>query len=179
MGELILPVKEVMVTDVVAVTPETPITVAAKKMAKNKVGSVVVVKNKKVLGIITERDMLARVIAEGINFRKLPVSRIMSSPVITIMEGTDLMEAAELMGDQNIRRLPVVDDEGKIVGLLTAMDIIKVAPEIVEIKSNRNNIRWQSPPETTGIGICKLCGNRADKLFEKDGAWVCEGCLDI
>lgn len=138
----VLPVNEVMVTDVLKVTPNTLITIAAKRMASRNVGSVLVVSRKKVLGIITERDILARVIAKGINFRRLPVKRIMSSPVVTIKQDMDLMEAAELMRKRGIRRLPVVDDNGNVVGLLTATDIIRVAPEIIEILSNRNNIEY-------------------------------------
>ncbi|MCX8202078.1 MAG: CBS domain-containing protein, partial [Candidatus Caldarchaeum sp.] len=101
-------VKDIMSSDVVTVTPETSVYAAARVMAQEEVGSVVVVVGEKPVGIITERDLVRKVLAGGLSPRKTSVSKVMSSPVVVVGENTSLEEAVSIMAQNRIRRLLVV-----------------------------------------------------------------------
>lgn len=117
-------VKDIMTSDVVTVTPETSVYAAARVMAQEEVGSVVVVVGEKPVGIITERDLVRKVLAGGLSPRKTSVSKVMSSPVVVVGENTSLEEAVSIMAQNRIRRLLVVSGE-KLVGIVSATDIMK------------------------------------------------------
>ncbi|MCS6784782.1 MAG: CBS domain-containing protein [Candidatus Caldarchaeum sp.] len=117
-------VKDIMSSDVVTVTPETSVYAAARVMAQEEVGSVVVVVGEKPVGIITERDLVRKVLAGGLSPRKTSVSKVMSSPVVVVGENTSLEEAVSIMAQNRIRRLLVVSGE-KLVGIVSATDIMK------------------------------------------------------
>ncbi|MCS7110572.1 MAG: CBS domain-containing protein [Candidatus Caldarchaeum sp.] len=117
-------VKDIMSSDVVTVTPETSVYAAARVMAEEEVGSAVVVVGEKPVGIITERDLVRKVLAAGLSPRKTSVSTVMSSPVVVVGENTSLEEAVSIMAQNRIRRLLVVSGE-KLVGIVSATDIMK------------------------------------------------------
>lgn len=117
-------VKDIMTEDVVTVTPETSVYVVARIMADEGVGSVVVVVGEKPVGIITERDMVRKVLAVGLSPKRTPAEQIMSSPVVVVGENTSLHEAIEIMAQNRIRRLLVVRGE-KLVGVVSVTDIVK------------------------------------------------------
>jgi CBS domain-containing protein len=96
---------------------------AAEIMDKECNGSALVTKSGKPVGIITERDFLRKVVAQGKDPSKLKVEEIMSAPIITIDENEKVKAASQLMDEKNIRRLAVVNSEGKIVGKITAHGI--------------------------------------------------------
>lgn len=115
-------VKEIMVSPVVTVDAETTIYEAAKIMGEKKIGSVVVTKDSKPIGIFTERDLLTKVIANGLDMRNTNVTIPMSSPLITVDEETSVKDAIILMAGRKIMRLPVVREE-KLVGMVTGTEI--------------------------------------------------------
>ncbi len=92
----------------------------------------IVTKGDKPIGILTERDMLKRVLAKSRNPEKTMVSEIMTVPVIEISPATSLEEAAKLMFDHNVKKLPVVSG-GKLVGLVTLTDLARFQPKIIRI----------------------------------------------
>lgn len=104
---------------------------AAELMARKQIGSLIVVRQGKVVGIVTERDFLEKVVAEK-KKAKLKVKDIMSKDVVTIKPDALLEDAAMLMAEYKIKRLPVVKD-GKLVGIVTASDIIAHAEKIGEL----------------------------------------------
>lgn len=110
-------IKEVM-QDWVKVGQETTITELAKILDKNLTGSALVTESGKPLGVVTERDILRKIVACGRDPNQITVRRIMSSPVITIDANEDVSTASELMDKKKIRRLVVVQN-GKIVGKIT------------------------------------------------------------
>jgi CBS domain-containing protein len=114
-------VEDFMTKKVVMIEASGTIAEAAKLLADENVGSLVVVSGGKPVGIITDRDIVVKAVAAG-----LPVServeRIMSSPLITVEPQTPIMEAIQLMEKHSIRRLPVVE-HGKVVGILTSTDV--------------------------------------------------------
>ena len=96
----------------------------ADLMKKNRIGNVVVLDRKKPVGIVTERDLVERVIASDRNPRTTKIARIMSKPLITTKPDSDVFEASAILSKKNIRRLPVVQG-GRLVGIITERDVTK------------------------------------------------------
>lgn len=117
-------IRDVLTSDVITVTPETPIAEAIAIMAKVGISFVVVAKENKPLGILTERDIV-RVVSQGFSFGERPISELMSSPVITISEDISLYQAYDLMFVNQIRHHVVVDSNTNILGVLTQSDLIE------------------------------------------------------
>jgi len=115
-------VKEIMVSPVITVDAESTIYEAARIMGEGKIGSVVVTKDSKPVGIFTERDLLTKVIAKGLDMKSTKVEENMSSPLITVDEETSVKDAIILMAGRKIMRLPVLK-EGKLVGIVTGAEI--------------------------------------------------------
>jgi CBS domain-containing protein len=113
-----LKVKDLMEKNVVNVDSGSTVADAIKAMLKGNVWSVVVVKGGLPEGVVTERDLIRRCFAKGLVPDRLPVEKIMSSPLITIGPDATIMEAMSLMVEKDVRRLFVVED-GKIVGRVT------------------------------------------------------------
>ena len=115
--------KDVMKTDIIELDGTVSIQDAASKMTNAKVGSVIVTSEGKHVGILTEKDFIS-IAAEG---RPLftAISEVMSSPIISIDSEETVWEAAELMKEKNIHKIPVQEND-KIVGILTATDLVKI-----------------------------------------------------
>ena len=175
-----IPVKDAMVTRVITITPEKTVAEAAKIMITQNIGGLVVVENKEPVGIITEKDF-TKLIASKKDPYQLKIREAMSSPLITVSPETSIMDAAKLMTKSNIRKLPVKQD-GKLVGIITAEDIVRVAPKELELLLELASIKAQENEEFsagrkgTTSGVCEMCGNYSDYLYNVNGAWICGEC---
>jgi CBS domain-containing protein len=118
-------VKEAMIINPVVVNPDVLIRQAAKMMKNDEIGSVIVVRNNELVGILTERDLVRKVLAGDRNPDHIKVSEVMSSPVLCVSENSDLLEASKLMERNKIGRLVVIDDTYQIVGIITTNDMEK------------------------------------------------------
>lgn len=117
-------VKDCMCTDVCCVKPETTIRDVAKLMSQNHIGSLPVCDTNNCLcGIVTDRDIILRSIACDKDVKTTPVSDIMSTNVCTCKENEDMANAENKMGTNKVRRLPVCDNNKKVIGMLTLGDI--------------------------------------------------------
>ena len=117
-------VKDCMCTEVCCVKPETKISEVAKLMCKNHIGSIPVCDTNNCLcGIVTDRDIILRTIACDKDVKTTPVSDIMSTNVCTCEEDEDMANAENKMGTNKVRRLPVCDNNKKVIGILTLGDI--------------------------------------------------------
>jgi len=118
-------VNQVMNKDVLTSDKSTSLQDAAQKMKKSNIGCVIVTDDANPLGIITERDFVTKVAAEG---RPLftEISEVMSSPLITIDSEETIWEASEMMKEKGIHKLPVKEN-GKIVGIITTTDIVRIS----------------------------------------------------
>jgi len=118
-------VNNIMSKNVLTVDKSTSLQEAALKMRKSKVGCVIVTEDTKLIGIVTERDFVTKVAAEG---RPLftNIYEVMSSPLITIDPEETVWEAAEMMKEKGIHKLAVKENE-QIVGIVTATDIVKIS----------------------------------------------------
>jgi len=114
-------VKDAMTQNVLTTTPDESIVDAAKLMKAEGRGSIVVVERKRPVAIVTERDFLKKVVAEGRSPKRVTVRDIMSSPLITVSPSMSLRDAGALMTTKKIRRLPVVQSN-KLVGIITSAD---------------------------------------------------------
>jgi len=140
-------VGEIMEENVIASYPEESILNCARKMAYKKVGSLVIMEDTKVVGVITEQDIARKVVAKEISPKSTPVKEVMSKEVHFISPEKDIQEAIELMGKNEIKHLPVID-YGNIVGIITAKDIIAIEPVLIDVlkfkSSSRKNIGMYS-----------------------------------
>ncbi len=118
------PAREIMSTPVVTVLFSDPVISAVNKMITHDIGAVVVMMGGQPVGIITERDILKRVVLEERNPRTTMCQDVMSKPLITIRPDTPLGEAISIMQKNSIRRLPVVE-RGELRGIITEKDIIR------------------------------------------------------
>jgi len=125
--------------NVVVAEPDITVKEAAGTMSQYHIGSLVILKNKKIVGIITERNILVAV-AQGKDAELTTVEEIMAKDVITIAPDKTVEDAVNLMIEHKIKKLPVVDT-GKLVGIITASDIIVVEPKLIEGIANLISIK--------------------------------------
>ncbi len=108
--------------DVVTAAPEDTLAQVAKILEQHKIGAIVVVEQQKPVGIVTDRDLALAVCVQGIAPTE-PVRRVMSTPVATLKQSQGVFEATRQMKQLTVRRLPVVDDDGQLVGLVSLDDL--------------------------------------------------------
>ncbi len=119
-------VEDIMAKKVVTIGYESTVRDAASLMAQRKCSCLVVLRGGAAIGIVTERDLVRKVLAEDFDSSKVLISDVMSTPLVTIEAGSTVTDAAERMSDYLIRRLVVVDASGALVGLVTAGDIARL-----------------------------------------------------
>jgi len=125
-----LTIADVMTKSVISVDASLTVNEAAKMMEDTKVGAVIVMEKNTPIGIVTDRDFAIKVAAHAYQITT-PVKQIMSSPLFSINSDESVRTAADLMYDRGIRKLPVIDDE-KVVGIITATDIVNLLAVCVE-----------------------------------------------
>jgi len=126
-----LKVEDVMVEDVISVSEKATVREAAELMDKHEIGCLVVVKKGKPVGIVTETDMVKRVIVKPVEPEKTKVSEIMSKPLVVGNPQMDVDEASKIMRKRKIKKLPVVR-KGRLVGLVTTTDLVR-SPEVMKM----------------------------------------------
>jgi CBS domain-containing protein len=127
-----LKVEDVMVKEVITIDENSTVKEAADIMNKFEIGCLIAVRKGKAMGIITERDLLKRVVAEAKDATRTKVKNIMTSPLVVVEPGMDLGEAVRLMFQMKIKKLPVVDGK-KLVGLVSLTDIARFQPQMINI----------------------------------------------
>ncbi|MDD3806183.1 MAG: CBS domain-containing protein [bacterium] len=116
-------VGDIMTKNVTRVLPQDNLQKAAALMKDSKVGCLVVAGSAKAIGILTDRDLAVRALAQDWLPHEHNVSEVMTANPITINQDSDIMEAARLIGRNRIRRLPVTDDKNNLVGLVSEADV--------------------------------------------------------
>lgn len=118
---------EIMTSEPVCVTPDTPIREAARLMKDQNVGMLPVVQaegSKQLIGVITDRDIALRHVAEGHTSADCPVSEAMTEHVTTANPNSDVDDVMEIMGKEQVRRIPIVDERGELVGVVAQADVV-------------------------------------------------------
>jgi CBS domain-containing protein len=123
------PVSTIMSANVKTATEEETIQTVCKTMYENQIGSIVVVKRTvdgiNPIGIITERDIVRQIGSSELFVVQAPIRQIMSTPLVTIRPNSLIRDAIEIMRLKNISRLPVIDNKGIMVGIVTYKDLLK------------------------------------------------------
>jgi len=118
--------KEILTADV-----STVVTEAAKEMAEKNLGFVIVLEKCRPVGLVTERDLLLKVLAENRDPNKTTLGEVMSTPLLSVDPDSDLLDAAKIMKEHNVRKLPVIRNN-IVYGIITAMDIARHINDYVD-----------------------------------------------
>jgi CBS domain-containing protein len=177
-----IPVRDIMTRPVITADADLDILSAALRMSSANVGSLIIVKGSEPIGILTERDLVKKIIAQAIDPRDVKAGEIMSKPVVSIDPDASLREAATLMLRSGVKRLPVISS-GTLVGIITDTDLVSgsslgmndVLSDLMEM--HRESIHLEQP---SGVvrGICEVCGQLSDSLESVNGELVCWSCRD-
>lgn len=166
-------VKEAMTRRVITIHPDATVDRAAKKMTRARVGTLIVMKNGKPVGILTDSDILRKVVAKNLKPSEVRVKDIMSSPIITVSPSDTLEEAKNKMMIYKVRRLPVVEG-GELRGIITATDIMRIHPEVVMLMRSEKPTVAGEP----AFGMCERCYNYSEDLRYVNGRWLCLQCRE-
>ena len=173
-------VRDVMSSPVITMDENGSTNQAAAAMEKNDVGAVIVTnKAGQSIGIITERDLVLRVIAKNLKPDTIKAKEIMTTPLVNIEPEATISEAARRMNMLDIRRLGVFY-KSNLVGIVSSKDILGVMPELIEIIQERSQIegasRTEESEEVPLSGYCDRCNSYSDTLKERNGQNICDEC---
>ncbi len=171
-----VPVKDSMTVNVITAKPKDSVTEIADIMVKNGIGSVVITKGEKPVGIICERDLLDKVISSDLKPSEVTAESVMVTDLITIGPSADMLDAMRRMIDNDIGHLPVIEN-GKLVGIVTVQDVLEVTPQILEIIPEHAEI--ESSEESIEESVCEICGEARKPLIQYEDKWICEECRDF
>jgi len=178
--EFDITVSEVMSTPVETIKLNATAYDAANILKNKKIGCLVVVNDgMEPVGLITEKDLVQKVVAKNLKSKEVLIKDIVSPKLISISPKATVIEAAKLMAKKNIKRLPVIEN-GKLLGIITVSDITSVSPKIFEIMIEVSKIRDEEdyPKDQESIyGVCEVCGSQG-RLRYVNGRYVCENCID-
>lgn len=123
--------------DVIVVEEQESVRTAVNMMRQHHVGTVVVVAREAgrhpiPRGILTDRDVVLEILAEGVDLDEVTIGDVMSYELVTVPEKTGLMEVIEVMRDKGVRRVPVVDNRGALIGILSVDDVLELISEQLE-----------------------------------------------
>ncbi|MCS6803885.1 MAG: CBS domain-containing protein [Acidobacteriota bacterium] len=131
-----MPISDYCLTEVVTIQPDETIAAAAALMRDQHVGCLVVVEGNRPVGILTDRDIVRGVLAEGLDATQTLVNDAMTHEVVTVQRQAGVFDAISLMCDEGVRRLPVVDEEGHLVGIIALDDLLLLlGTELVNLAS--------------------------------------------
>lgn len=177
-----IPVRDVMTRTVVTVDIKTDISTVARKMVEYDVGSVIITERGYPVGIVTEKDLVKKVLSRNVVPSSLHLKSIMTSPLITIPSGEDTQDAIKKMLRMGVRRLPVVEG-GRLVGIVTDLDLVAISSElggiladIIEMHRTRNVL--EAHVSSISQGICENCSQFSENLVNVNGTLLCESCRE-
>ena len=178
-------VADVMTREAETANPEDSALDCARKMVKKKVGSLILVEEKRVVGFLSEKDILWALVKKSkLALKDIKAKDIAAKKVATVSPKAPIQEAIQRMKKKKFKRLPVVE-KGKLVGIITVKDILTFKPEfypeldeIAKIKEEQEKLKriGMIKGEKSGReGICEECGER-DFLYRFNGMLICESC---
>ena len=122
-------IREAMTSNPCSVDAGKSVAYAAKMMRDEDVGIAPIVEGDRLVGVLTDRDVAVRVVAEGLDPERVKVFEVASRDVVTLDPGQDLDEALRLMARHRVRRLPVVEEDGRLAGVVAQADVAEHADE--------------------------------------------------
>lgn len=180
----VISVGEIMTRNFVWTGPETNLRECAKLMIRKKVGSLIIKESEKLLGILTEKDIIWAIVKKSkSSLVEIKASDLMKRKVITIKPSSDISEAMDKFRTQKVRRLPVVEN-GKLIGIITLKDVLKYDPNLYNIISQNLQIKEETRKLTAKaynlsrkVGICEICGN-SGPLYHEGVQSICKDCFE-
>lgn len=179
---MVLKVGDIMTRNFVSVSPDSSLKLCMKEMIKGKVGSVIVREKGKLIGILTQGDIVRAIYTDNISLTNTKAKEICTKKVVTIKPEEEIDAALNKM-KKGHKRLPVVSG-GKLIGLITIKDILRISPDVfndvtdmIKIKEESEKMKKFSATYS-GEGVCEDCGNYKP-LIKLHGQLVCEDCSDI
>ena len=173
-------VKEAMSTNLAIIDLNLTVLDAAKLMKKRKIGNVLVVKKNLPIGILTESDIIKKVVAEGKDPENVKIKDVMTTPVLIIDSFVTLEKAMKTMGKCNVRRLPVVENN-ELIGIITQKDISRISPVLHDISREWHDITVRDETyykKQIFSGKCEDCGILSTNLKNIEGKLLCDECID-
>jgi CBS domain-containing protein len=171
-----LKVGDVMTVGVVSLPETSTVQQAAKQLKRTKVGSIIVTRKGKAVGIVTERDIAYKVVAEGKNASKTMLKSIMSRPLRVIRTVESIQNAATALATNKVKRLPVVDKKGQLVGIISDSDLMRAYPGLVDVLMEEEKL--ELPKNEFYTGVCAICGLVSEDLKRYGNKLVCEECAE-
>jgi len=170
-------VGEVMTRGVVTLDANDSAYEAAMAMKKNAIGCVVVLRKGRGVGIITERDIVLKLVITGKNAKKTKAWKMMTRPLKTIDASSTLAEVAEKLRKLKIKRLPVVDGKDRLVGIITDDDLVRIYPGLIDVLLEEAEIGRFGKNEVF-TGACEKCGIYSEELSRDGDRLLCSECLE-
>ena len=173
-----LRVGDVMTRGVICIDVNETVQDAAEIMEKNDISSLLVTDKGDGVGVITERDIIVKVVAKSKEPSKIVVQDVMTSPLITMAPDAPIEEAARTMRDNDIRRI-FISSNDKITGILSEFDIVCIEPALHTLI--QEHAAWElskqhAAEEGLIAGECESCENYSESLKSIDGRMLCQDC---
>ncbi len=173
---------DLMTRDFTYVGPGVNLKECAKVMIKKRVGSLIVKEGDNLRGILTEKDIVWAVSKKSKrDLEDIHAEDLMKRKIVTIRPSADIIEAMKKFKKEIIRRLPVIEN-GKLIGIITANDILRIDPglfqmifETIKIREETEKLRRSDINTLHEQGICEECGE-FDVLYHDESQWLCESC---
>jgi signal-transduction protein with cAMP-binding, CBS, and nucleotidyltransferase domain len=166
-----------MNSPVITAEPIDSIQAISVRMAASKAGSVVITENDRPIGIVTDGDIVTKVVTKDSRPSEVKAIDVMSRPLYTIESEREIIEAARAMRKHGIKRLGV-SYKNSLVGIISISDILAITPELFDIISEKAMIMTgqASKVPTYLAGYCDSCNQWSDRLLEIDGRFICSEC---
>jgi len=175
-------VGDVMTRNFISAKPDMPLLSAVRLMVKKRIGSLLLVEDESLRGILTEKDIMWA-LSKKRNLSGIKSYDVCTRKIISIKPSADIYDAVKLMKKKKVRRLPVTIKK-RVIGYLSLKDILRIQPELFEIaqqghviKEYKDKLKRAKSREQFHEGLCEECGNY-DMLYEAEGKLVCEECRD-
>ncbi|MEM2974400.1 MAG: CBS domain-containing protein [Candidatus Micrarchaeia archaeon] len=169
-----IPITSVMRKGVIVIDCEKTVGDAARLMSRNRIGSLIVMERGKAVGLLTERDIVRKLVARD-RQAGIAIKDIMSTPIRVIEDDKPVKDAVVLMKRYGIKRLPVIDKKKRLIGIVTDTDITRALPGMMDLTAELSKIsRFEAGIES--VGVCNRCGMWSENLTNVGGEFLCDEC---
>ena len=178
-------VREIMSVNVVTMPPDASVREVARSMSEMDIGSIIISDKGRPLGIITESDIVRRVVSEDKDPKDTKAKEVMSSPLVHVTPDTALTETMRIMARGNIRRVAVLKNNS-LAGIITSRDILRWSPELIDVLMESLKLRSETATSADEEededeliaygGVCDSCGEYSTELALEDGRYLCDVC---
>ena len=171
-------ISEIMSSPVSVIDENETILDASVIMKIKSIRGLVVVDDNNILGILTERDIVSKVVASGMDPKNTKIKDVMTHKIVISTPDETIDEIANKMYANGIGRILIINSDNGIAGIVTKTDIIKITPAIIDIFT-QNALMNESitmNEQTTDETVCADCGNETSDLVNVNNRWLCKNC---